>query len=184
VMELQQKIPFIDPTRIDNVKDVMMKFVITPIKNRVVEKRHYTLIVHVDALGTYKDEEEEVDFVIECKSVKDETWKKVMNGEIEDKWYGQMQAYMFVTGIHRCYLVVKNRISSRILPPIRIDYDVLYVVNRLVKLNQIYTFVNYGREVPIPKGWTKKNPNCRYCDFNETCWKNSNDLKGGINGEG
>lgn len=179
VMELQQKIPFFNRLEGVDVLDKMTQFVLQPVKNRVVEKRHFILVTHFDALGLYRDGDEEIEFIIECKAVKDETWKKVMGGEIEDKWYGQIQSYMFTTGIHRAYLIVKNRTSSRILSPIRIDYDRNYMIKRLVKLTQVYTFVNYGREVPHPKGWTPKNPECKYCDFNDFCWKkDSNDLKG------
>lgn len=138
--------------------------------------RHYAIIAHVDGLVTYTDPDNDsvdgnvLEFGIECKSVKDETWKKIMGGEIEDKWYGQMQGYMFITGIHRWYLVVKNRISSKILPPIRFDYDVQYMTKRLTKLNQIYTFVNYAKEVPIPAGMTEKDIQCKYCSFSDKCW--------------
>lgn len=173
IMELQLKVPFFDPTKRVDVRDAITEFVFKPSKNRIVEKRHYLIIGHIDGIGIYKENEEDLgtEFVIECKSVKEETFKKVQKGEIEDKWYGQMQAYMLMTNIPRCYLVVKNRISSRILSPLRIDYDPKYCIQRLVKLNQVYTFANYGREVPTPSGWTKSNPNCKWCDFNDTCWK-------------
>lgn len=174
IMEIQTKIPFFDPTKKVDVKDEITKFVSKPLRSRVVDvQRHYLLITHFDAVATYKENEDDIgiDFGIECKSVKDDTYNKVSKGEIEDKWYGQMQAYMFATGLDVWYLVVKNRISSRILSPIRIDYDPKYVIQRLTKMNQVYTFANYGREVPIPTGWTKSNPQCKWCDFSDICWK-------------
>ena len=177
VMELKAYIPWFN-TAIPgvDVKVEIEKFLLSKKKHNDLgekpEVRHYAIIAHVDGLVTYNDPDDntQLEFGIECKSVKEETWKKIQGGEVDDRWYGQIQCYMFITGIHRWYLVVKNRTTSIIQTPIRFDYDMQFVMQRLRKLNQIYTFINYEKEVPIPAGMKKNCYQCTWCDFKEKCW--------------
>lgn len=171
--QLKIPVPFFDPTVHPDAKERMTRFVTNrTAKEFVIEKRHFLIIAHVDGLGTYTDPDsgEITEFGIECKSVKDETWKKLQAGEIQDTWYGQMQIYMFLTGVPVWYLCVKNRTSSVMMTPFRIDYNVEFVIRRMVMLNKIYAFANYGRPVPIPANKKKDDYECKFCPFRSNCW--------------
>lgn len=178
--EIKFHIPFFDPTNSEDGDSKMMtkKFVLTPYDKRVSwhtndpQRRRYTLVAHVDAIVKYTSEDGEKEtFGIECKAVKEETWKEVKSGLISQEWWGQMQCYMFVTGIDKWYLVVKNRTSSAIAPPIRVDYDPAFVISRIQKFNKVYAMLNYQKShlIPIPKDKNPKDKECLFCPFGREC---------------
>jgi hypothetical protein len=134
---------------------------------------NYYMIGHVDALlttpyGIYG---------AECKAIKDVMWKKIIdNSEINDDWYGQCQGYMITWQLDRWYLIVKNRHTSKILIPIRIDRDEEFIVNRLVKLDEVYTRIMSGHEQPQREHISSKDYECQYCPFGNnigdgSCWR-------------
>lgn len=114
---------------------------------------------------------------IECKSVKDYTWKKVKGGEISDIWYGQIQFYLLATKLEYWYLLVKNRGTSEFLTPIRIEKDLNYLKDRLIKLKEVQLALVNGRDIARER----KNPSdseCKFCPY--YCWDNNTLFSGGI----
>lgn len=114
---------------------------------------------------------------IECKSVKDYTWKKVKGGEISDIWYGQIQFYLLATKLEYWYLLIKNRGTSEFMLPIRIEKDLNYLKSRLSKLMEVQTALVKGTDIPREI----KNPSdsqCKFCPY--YCWDNDSLFAGGI----
>jgi hypothetical protein len=130
--------------------------------------RTFLLIGHVDGFIVIDGEDQP--YLLECKAVKDYTWDKVKKGEISDTWYGQVQVYMFMMGIKRSYLLVKNRGTSEMLMPIRIDFNAEWITKKLRMLVQIYKCVNTNTEVPKPKDKKGTDSDCRWCQFNSKCY--------------
>lgn len=133
----------------------------------------FYLVGHVDALLTTPSGL----YGIECKAVKDAMWKKIIEtGEINDEWYGQMQGYMITWQLDRWYLIVKNRHTSKVLMPIRIDRDEEFIVDRLIKLDEVYTRIMSGQEQPQREHKTSKDYECEWCPFGNnvgdgSCWR-------------
>lgn len=180
IMETKTVIPYYDPTHYTDVKAKIQAFVLSKDRAKPVEGRKYFLVTHVDGLGAYDDPDtgNTIHFGIECKAVKDakdtpnSPWKDILEGRIPEDWYGQMQAYMFATDTQRWYLCVKNRTTSKMLSPIRIDYDWKYVATRLMRFNKTYAFVNIGQThtLPNPKDMDKKMVECKFCSYGRRCW--------------
>lgn len=131
---------------------------------------HYDGLVVDDRIDDGLEPETKNVALIECKSVKEYTWKQVKAGEIKDEWYGQMQAYMWMMGISRCYLLVKNRATSEMLKPIRIDFDAAWMLKKLKLMNLIYKCVNTMKEVPKPAIKKGTDGECKFCPFNNKCY--------------
>lgn len=110
--------------------------------------------------------------IIECKAVKDYTFKKVKDGNISNEWYGQMQFYMMAKRLRVAYLIVKNRITSSILPPIRFEIDLPWLKERIKGLKEIYTLVNTTGEVepPAKEHKNSKADECQFCPHKDDCW--------------
>lgn len=126
----------------------------------------FTIIGHTDG---YLLKDNKPIAVIECKSVKDYTWKKVKDGIISDVWYGQMQAYMMMSNLNVCYLLVRNRGTCELLQPILIPLDKEYLKTRMSKLKEILIAVYNGGD--IEKEAEKKTDNiCKFCDYKYNCW--------------
>lgn len=133
----------------------------------------YYMIGHVDALlctpnGIWG---------VECKAVKDTAWNNLIKkDEINDEYYGQVQGYMVTWQLDRWYLIYKNRHTSKVSVPIRIDRDESYIVNRLLKLDEVYTRIMSGQEQPQREHTSSKDYECLWCPFgNEvgdgSCWR-------------
>lgn len=178
--QLIQDIPFWNPGKHPDVKEKIQAYVLTPQKKRFADMaipegmRRYKLVGHVDGIGLYidPDTKAEIPFGIECKSVKEDTWKDVLAGNISDSWYGQMQCYMFLTGYDRWYLTVKNRVSSKMHTPIRINYDWKYAAKMVMRMNKSYALVNrrMADVVPVPKDKSVRDIECKFCSFAGMCW--------------
>lgn len=145
-------------------------------ENGIEGKFHFNkfyLVGHVDALLITPDGV----YGVECKAVKDAKWNDITKkNEISDEWYGQMQGYMITWQLDGFYLIVKNRHSSKILMPIRIDRDEEFIINRLVKLDEVYTRIMSGHEQPQREHESSKDYECLWCPFgNEigdgSCWR-------------
>lgn len=134
----------------------------------------FNMILHLDGMYAFSNSKV---FGIECKSVKDYTYKKIAKtGEISDIWYGQMQAYMswgtFVK-LDTFYLIIKSRHSSDIYRPIRIERNDAYINRRLNILYRIHRAIieDDPEKYDIKKEHeTKGASECRFCDYKERCW--------------
>lgn len=131
--------------------------------------RKFYIIGHWDGMLKYGELDKE-EAILECKSVKDNTFNKCKTGEISDEWYGQIQAYMFLLRLSRAYLLVHNRTTSELLQPIRIDYDEEYCTKRIRILINIYKSVNIQREVPKSDSYKGTCSECRFCTFRNRCY--------------
>lgn len=139
-------------------------------------KKSFKMILHLDGLMELEGEGESGFVGIECKSVKDYTWNNIKKtSTISDIWYGQIQSYMLWNhDITTFYLIVKNRTSSRILKPIRIDRDDKYINSRLNVLYKIYNAIleddPEGQGI-VKEHSTAKDSECRYCPYKDECFK-------------
>ena len=132
----------------------------------LINLRTFLIIGHIDGWVVDGD----TFHLLECKSVKDYTWKEVKEGKIKDEWYGQVQIYMLMLNIKRAYLLVKNRTTSEMMQPIRIDFDREWVIKKLRMLIQIYKCVNKGIEVPKPETRKATESACKFCEFHSRCY--------------
>lgn len=126
----------------------------------------FDLIGHTDAL-LYNDD---TCYLIECKSVKDYNFKKVKSGEISNEWYGQIQAYLLLLELQTAYLLVKHRETSKMLLPIRIERDNVFIAKRLNVLADIHTRIVFGMRQPSREHKSSKDSECKFCPFKEDCW--------------
>ena len=153
--------------------EFLRKFVDSQGELPIDSYRKFTLVCHFDGLIAESTEPNANVYLLECKSVKDYTWKQVKAGEIKLEWYGQMQSYMFATHIYRCYLLVKNRTTSEMMLPIRVDFNPEWFADRLKKLSIIYQAINVQKEVPRPIGKKATDSDCRFCLFKDGCYSKS-----------
>lgn len=138
----------------------------------------FNMILHLDGLYVANPQmSSEKVYGIECKSVKDYTYKKIAKtSEISDVWYGQIQAYMCwgtFTHLDTFYLVIKSRHSSDIYRPVKIKRDDAYINRRLNVLYRIHRAIieDDPKKHGIKKEHeTKGASECRFCDYKERCW--------------
>lgn len=137
----------------------------------------FMLVVHLDALleVTNKKTGERMLVGIECKAVKEYTWKKIRDtSEISNIWYGQMQAYFLKNhNIARFYLIIKHRHTSQLMRPILITRNDKYINRRLNILNRVYNAVleDNPKKYGIQKEHDSvKNSECKFCPYNKKCW--------------
>lgn len=120
-----------------------------------------------DGPGGYED------VLLEIKSVRDYTWKKIKEKkEISSQWYGQIQLYLAATGLQKCYLIIKHRMTSHIMFPILIKKDIEFITYRLTKLRDIHAAILTKDDSLIQKEEPSvKASQCRFCNFKNSCWR-------------
>lgn len=159
-----------------NEKEQMAKIPYTIGRNEI---REIVIVAHWDGfLEFVMEDETEIGrsstYLIECKSVRPTKFAKVKSGYMDPEWYGQVQTYLRIQKLETAYLIVKNRDSSEILPPIRIDIDSNYLKKRRAALIEVHTalldggMVNRGHKI-------RKNDECRVCKFSSQCWSSDED---------
>lgn len=116
---------------------------------------------------------------IECKSVKEYTWKKVKEGTISEIWYGQIQFYLLGTKLPSWYLLVKNRGTSEFMLPIIIKPDLNYLKSRLSKLKEVQTALVKGTDI-VREIKNPSDSQCKFCAYYDQCWTNQELFSGGI----
>ena len=137
----------------------------------------FLMISHLDGVMTVKNKKtnEEILVGIECKSVKDYTWKKIKETqEISNIWYGQIQNY-YLTNHHisRFYLFIKHRHTSQLMKPILIMRDDRYINRRLNILYRIYNALveDDPKRYKIQKEHdSAKDSECKFCPYKDRCW--------------
>lgn len=141
-----------------------------PYKDSRGALKEFVIVGHWDGLLSvgYVDGRFE-EYLLECKSVKDTTFSKVKAGEISNEWYGQIQTYLHQLGLKAAYLLVKNRTTAEVLPPIRIDFDPKYLKKRRQVLAEVHEAVTSGGLVPREHE-TRNNDECFFCKFKTKCW--------------
>jgi hypothetical protein len=129
---------------------------------------HMAIIGHYDGVLTINDER----YIVECKAVKENTWKELLAGKVSDIWYGQMQFYMYATGIKKALLLVKNRVTSNLHTPIVVPYDHDFCKERMRILQEVWFTLQRVPRTPIPdrKFKNKNNKECRFCAHAQVCW--------------
>lgn len=144
----------------------------------------FVIVGHWDGLMSigYTDGRFE-EYLLECKAVKDFTFQKVKAGEISSEWYGQIQTYLSMLGLKTAYLLVKNRTTSEVLPPIRIDFNPKYIEGRRQKLAEIHEeMMSDNRGLVDREHTSPKNDECLFCRFKTKCWGERLDKKEKRNG--
>ena len=147
------------------MKNTFEKIVPVEFKEEGVE---FKLICHIDGFLVFKN----TDYVIETKSVRKYTWEKILREkEISKQWYGQIQAYLAALSFQTCYLIIKNRATSDIMAPIRIERNEKFIKERLYKLYQIYDALKTGSDDNIRKEEDHWNASqCKFCRWKGRCW--------------
>lgn len=137
----------------------------------------FKIIAHLDGMLNVKSKKTGKEMIvgIECKSVKDYTWKKIKEtSEISDIWYGQIQAYFLANGhIERFYLFIKHRHTSQLMKPILIMRNDKYVSRRLNILYRIYNSIleDDSKKYGIKKEHdSPKDSECKFCQYKDRCW--------------
>lgn len=142
-------------------------------------KYSFNIILHLDGLYVFNPEmASEKVYGIECKSVKDYTYKKIAKtSEISNIWYGQIQAYTIwgtYVNLDTFYLIIKSRHSSDIHRPIQIKRDDAYMNKRLNVLHRIHRAIIEDDpekyEIKKEHEVLKDSSECRFCDYKERCW--------------
>lgn len=129
------------------------------------------LIGHFDGIIAFGNDPLNANvFVIECKAVKAYKFNLIKGGHLDDEWYGQIQTYLRLLKLKRAYLLVKNRETSEILPPIRVDKDSIYLKNRKEKLIEIHRALRDGSTVEREHE-KRTDSECKWCKFYDRCWK-------------
>jgi hypothetical protein len=144
------------------------------------EPSHIQLYAHTDGILIFKAGQlNEEKYLLECKAVKSEKYYKVKAGEMDKEWYGQIQTYLQIlnksVGIETGYLIVKNRETGIISPPIRVDLDSSYLKERRDALVQIHRAMS-NKKLVDREYENRKNAECKWCSFgtengNGECWK-------------
>ena len=128
---------------------------------------HVKIVGHPDGYIKYNG----LEAIIECKAVKDYTFDKVKGGEISREWYGQAQYYLLAKKLSVAYFIVKNRITSKILRPIRIDFDSKWIKERLIILQNIMGMIMGVIPHQIPdREYRKNSGECKFCPYFSSCW--------------
>lgn len=147
--------------------------------DKIIEdfEESFKMICHLDGLleVTSKKNGKRMLIGVECKSVKDYTWKKIKETqEISNVWYGQIQSYFLSNhNIDRFYLIIKHRHTSQIMKPILIIRDDDYVNRRL---NILYRVYNAILEDDVEKYKIEKEHNspkdseCKFCQYKDGCY--------------
>lgn len=137
----------------------------------------FKLICHLDGLLEVKSKKtgREMLVGVECKAVKDYTWKKIKEtSEIPNTWYGQMQAYFLTNhSIERYYLFIKHRHTSQLMKPILILRNDEFINRRLNILYRVYNAIleddpkkyNIEKEHDSPK-----DSECKFCPYKQQCY--------------
>src|SRR5882672_58080 len=143
----------------------------------------FQLITHMD--GVLIDKEKDIMIGLECKAVKDRNFKQYSEEDIKDInsiWYGQIQSYMFSNKIDLFYLIIKNRDTSKLHIPIRIEKDLDFILDRLNSLKAtkdcVTESIRSGFEINIPdrRYLDKRNIECNFCPFKNECWNSQGEL--------
>ena len=151
----------------------------TPNREKVLKgfEETFQLIVHLDGIMVVRNKKsnEEMIIGIECKSVKDYTWKKIKDTqEISDIWYGQIQSYfLFDHNISRFYLFVKHRHTSQLMKPILIVRNDEYINRRLNILYRVYNAIleDDPQKYNIEKEHNSiKDSECKFCQYKNRCY--------------
>lgn len=137
----------------------------------------FKMVCHLDGLleVTSKKTGKAMLAGVECKSVKDYTWKKIKETqEISNVWYGQMQNY-FLTNhiISRFYLFIKHRHTSQLMKPILVTRNDEYVNRRLNILYRIYNAIleDDPKKYKIEKEHdSPKDSECKFCPYKSQCY--------------
>ena len=159
--------------------DFVMPHPNTPHREEVLKgfDEVFLLVVHLDGLLeiTNKKTDERILVGVECKSVKQYTWKKISEtSEISNIWWGQIQGY-FLKNHHiaRFYLIIKHRHTSQLMKPILIMRDDAYINRRLNILNRVYNAIleddpkKYGI---VKEHDSSKDSECKFCPYWKICW--------------
>lgn len=133
----------------------------------------FKLVSHMDSVIMTPDR---AVYGLECKAVKDKNFSKYKDGIIDPIWYGQIQSYMFSNNIDCFYLIVKNRDTSKIHIPIKIEKDLAFIATRLNVLKDVAQAIHLSKNnnrdrQPNRKHDTSKNVECEFCPFKYACWK-------------
>lgn len=149
--------------RVAGNRDELRQVINTAPKGAAV---NYVMIVgHYDGILYIEDKS----YVLELKAVGANTWRRIQQGEISDEWYGQIQFYLKALDLPVAYLVVKNRETSTIMTPIRIDFDEEYLKEAYIRLTTIYNAFASGSDVD--RKYKRRNTaECRNCPFFAKCW--------------
>jgi hypothetical protein len=162
----------IESIRVYAAKNTEELFQRLPYKDSKGALREFVIVGHWDGLLSigYTDGRFE-EFLLECKAVKDATFNKVKAGEISNEWYGQIQTYLSMLGLKAAYLLVKNRTTAEVLPPIRIDLDSNYLKKRRQVLAEVHEYLTQGNGKLVDREHvSRKNDECFFCKFKTQCW--------------
>lgn len=137
----------------------------------------FKIIAHLDGILVVKNKKtgDEMVIGIECKAVKDYTWKKIKEtSEISNVWYGQTQAYFLSNHvISRFYFFIKHRHTSQMMKPILIKRGDRYINDRLNILYRVYMAIleDDPKTYKIQKEHdSPKDSECKFCPYKERCW--------------
>ena len=135
----------------------------------------FKMICHLDGLLEVVNKKTNQGMLVgvECKSVKDYTWKKIKEtSEISNVWYGQTQNYFLTNhNIARFYFFIKHRHTSQLMKPILITRNDEYVNRRLNVLYTVYeALINDDDSKIIKEHDSPKDSECKFCPYKERCW--------------
>jgi len=150
-----------------------------PNRDKVLEgfEESFKIIAHLDGILEVKSKKTGKEMLagVECKAVKDYTWKKIKEtSEISDIWYGQIHSY-FISNHHiqRFYLFIKHRHTSQMMKPILIMRNDDYIKRRLTALHDVYSAIldddpdKYGIKA---EHTSPKDSECKFCPYKERCY--------------
>lgn len=132
---------------------------------------NFKLVTHMDAMVIIDGKE----YGLECKAVRDKNFKNYESGEIDTAWYGQTQSYMYSNNIECFYVIVKNRDTSVIHIPIKIELDMDYVISRIKKLKLVAEAITWYKnkvtiKQPDRRHSSSKEKECQLCPYKSICW--------------
>lgn len=134
----------------------------------ILDGKKLKIVCHWDGMLSEDDE----DILLEVKAVSKYTWDKIRKSEeISDIWYGQIQCYLNVLKLNRAYLFIKNRATSKIMNPIRIDKNNNFIKNRIKILEGVLAAIlqKDGSRI-IKEEKNGKGTQCKFCRFKKDCW--------------
>lgn len=106
-------------------------------------------------------------FIVDIKTVKDKAFHELPSGYKFKKFYGQMQIYMHLTGIHQAIILAVNRNDST-MKEYLIDYDVDWCADQLSRIASLKISLDNNILPVAEASWS----NCGFCPFVAICSTN------------
>lgn len=129
---------------------------------------------HIDGVVTGIPEDSRP-HLFEAKTAKDARWKefKKKGCKSDPKYWCQVHTYMYKMGLERCIWVCFNKNTQELYIEF-IDLDISYAESKLIRA---MTIADTKKVEDLERKYNSAVFfKCKWCDYNEQCWKETMDV--------